>query len=173
MLGSLVACAVTPTKSSQAAGSKTGLAATADLYNNRDYPDAIRAFDNVIADTGTNANDRRLAQLGKALVYLSDDENWHSLENAKMALVAAGQVAPAGDGEFAIETDMLMDAVSAVIGTESKYVALQATSGDSNAQIARLKRERNTLTAERDELLADQKALNEALEKLKQLTLGD
>ena len=60
-----------------------------------------------------------------------------------------------------------------MIGTESKYVVLQSKSGNTGAEVTQLKQERDALQTERDDLLAEQKSLNEALEKLKQLTLGN
>jgi len=178
MIGSLAACVAAPSKPSvsepsEPVMSSTGIVAAVDQYNGRNYPGAIREFDNVITSVDSSANDRRLAHLGKAMVYLGNDVNWHSMENAKMSLISAGQVAPDENGEFAPETDLLMDAVTAVIGTESKFVTLQAKTSGSNSDVEQLRRERNALEAERDELLEEQKALNEALEKLKQLTLGN
>ena len=178
MFSSLVACAVTPTQPSDSGAVEqksqgAGLATAIDSYNGRDYADAIQGFEDVLGDGASSASDRRLAHLGKAMVYLGNDELWHSMENAKMSLISAGQVAAAGGGKFSAESDLLMDAVSAVIGTESKYIALQTKSGNSGAEIAQLKRERDALAQQRDDLLAEQKRLNEALEKLKQLTLGD
>jgi hypothetical protein len=179
MIGSLVACAVAPTTESSVTGSaervapSTGLVAAVDMYITRNYPGAIREFDNIIANEGSSANDRRLAHLGKAMVYLGDDVNWHSMENAKISLISAGQIAPGDNGEFAAETDLLMDAVIAVIGTESKFVALQAKTSASGSEIKLLRQELDRLKKERDELLAEQKTLNEAIERLKQLTLGN
>ena len=178
VIGSLVACATSPTKSTSAkpvakAKPVTGIEAAADMYNGRNYPGAIREFNNIIADKDASANSRRLANLGKSLVYLGNDKKWHSLENAKMSLISAGQVAPLDNEEFEIETDMLMDAISAVIGTESKYVVLKGKSSGSNTQVTQLKEEMAAVEAQRDELIAEQKRLNEALEKLKELTLGN
>lgn len=178
VVSSLVACAVTPTQPEAteptiAEAPSTGLTIAANMYNSRNYPGAIREFGNVVTDDSASANDKRLAHLGKAMVYLSNDENWHSVDNAKLSLMSAGQVAPADGEEFAIETDLLMDAVSTVIGTESKYAVLMEKTSGSGAQIAQLQQERDALAAERDELLKEQKVLNEALEKLKQLTLGN
>ena len=178
ILSTLVACATAPAKP---AGSKTttqaqsskGMITAADMYNSRNYAGAIREFDNIITDKNESANSRRMAHLGKAMIYLGNDENWHSLENAKMSVIAAGQVAPPDNEEFAIETDMLMDAISAVIGTESKYAVMQGKSGASGAEIGQLKKEIVTLETERDDLLAEQKRLNDALQKLKELTLGN
>ena len=178
VIGSLVACATSPTRSTSAepaakAKPVTGIEAAADMYNSRNYPGAIREFNNIIADKDASANSRRMANLGKSLVYLGNDKKWHSLENAKMALISAGQVAPQDNEEFEIETDMLMDAISAVIGTESKYVVMKGKSSGSNSQVTQLKEEMAAVEAERDELIAEQKRLNEALEKLKELTLGN
>ncbi len=178
MFSSLIACAAAPTKPASSmpatqVKSGAGLVSAVDMYDSGNYPGALSGFDTVIADERSNANDRRLAQLGKAMVYLGSDENLHSMEYAKMSLIAAGQVTPKGNEAFSFETNLLMDAVSAVIGSESKYVALQAKSGNSGAEVVQLKRDRDQLTAERDELLAEQKRLNEALERLKQLTLGN
>lgn len=178
LLFSLSACVVTPTEPTD--GSSTvspppseGISAAVDMYNTRNYPGAIREFGEISKSETASANDRRLAHLGAAMVYLGNDANWHSLENAKMSLVSAGQVVPDAYEEFNLETDLLYDAISSVIGTESKYVVLQSKSGSSGAEVTQLKQERDALEAERDELLAEQKNLNEALEKLKQLTLGN
>ena len=178
LVSALLACAVTPTQQSipqSSAGAKesTGISSAAAMYDTRNYPDAIREFENIIRDDSSSANSRRMAHLGRAMVYLGNDENWHSLENAKMALMSAGQVTPEDGEEFAVETDMLMDAVSAVIGTESKYSVLMAKSSGSGGQNAELRRELDAVKAERDELVEEQKMLNEALEKLKELTLGN
>lgn len=177
VVSSLVACATAPAKSTAAKPAKvkpsTSMVSAADMYNSRNYPDALNAFDNIISDKGSSANSRRLANLGKAMVFLGNDESLHSIENAKMSLISAGQVAPKDNEEFAIETDMLMDAVSEVIGTESKYMVLKGKTNGSNSQLTGLQKELDAVEAERDELLAEQKALNEALEKLKRLTLGN
>ena len=178
MLSGLAACAVAPTEPADSGAaerveSSAGIAAAIDMYNADNFPGAIEEYDNIISHEGSSASDQRLAHLGKAMVYLGNDENWHSMENAKMSLIAAGQVVPGSDGEFTAETDLLMDALSAAIGTESKYVALQAKSGNSGTEVKRLRQENATLKEQRDELLAEQKRLNEALETLKQLTLGN
>jgi len=177
LLTSLVACATVPSGSADADATADhapdmGLASANVMYNTRNYTGAVREFDTIITDPDASANSRRLSHLGKALIYLSTDENWHSIENAKMSLNASGQVVPESDEEFAVETDMFMDSITAFIGSESEYLELQAKSGNSGAEIARLKKERNALTAERDQLLKEQQALNDALEKLKNLTLG-
>lgn len=177
MFGSLIACAVAPVDTSVSEAqiqveSKTGMASAADMYNSQNYPGAIREFDKVISDAGSSANSRRLAHLGKALIYLGTDQSVHSVDNAKLSLRSAGQVAPGGDEEFSVETDLLMDAVSSVIGTESKYAVLVAKSGDSGGEVKELRRELDAVKSERDELLVEQDVLNEAIEKLKTLTLG-
>ena len=62
ILSSLVACAVAPTQPVvsepvEPVEAVTGAAAAADMYNNRNYPAALEAFDNVIADTSSSASD--------------------------------------------------------------------------------------------------------------------
>ena len=176
LLTSLVACATLPSESADSVvgpdAPDTGLASANVMYNTRNYSGAVQEFDTIITNPDASANSRRLSHLGKALIYLSTDENWRSIENAKMSLIAAGQVVPESNEEFAVETDMFMDSISALIGSESEYLELQTKSGYSRAEIASLKKERDALTTERDELLKEQQALNDALEKLKNLTLG-
>ena len=68
---------------------------------------------------------------------------------------------------------MLMDSVAAQIGSESNYLEMKSKAGTTRAEITRLQKERDALVQERDGLLKEQQALNEALEKLKNLTLGN
>lgn len=178
MSAGLAACAGAPSKpeTPQAVIKHHDVSAfkdAASMYNAGDYEGALYAFNKIGKDPAESANDRRLAQLGKALVYLGNDQKLHSVANAKLALVSAGQVQAGAGEEFAVETNMLMEAVSFVIGTESKYDVLKEKSGGSNAQVAQLRKENEALQSERDDLLAEQKSLKEALEKLKKLTLGN
>lgn len=149
-----------------------GLESANVMYNTRNFSGAVRAFDTIITDTDASANSHRLAHLGKALIYLGSDKNWYSLEDAKSSLNAAGQIVPESNEGFAIETDMFMDSISAQIDTETTLQGMRRKSGGSGAEIEQLKKERDALAVERDELLEEQKALNEAIEKLKNLTLG-
>lgn len=176
LLTSLVACATAPLEPAEPsvpAVPVSELAKANDNYAARNYPGAVREYEAIIKDDDASANNRRLAHLGKALVFLGPDKDWHSLENAKMSLGDAGRIAPDDNEEFAIETDMLMDSVTTLIGAESELRELQAKSGSSGAEVARLKKERDALAAERDALLEEQQGLNAALEKLKNLTLGN
>lgn len=178
LVSTLVACAAAPTKptaSRSTTGAKDAMAMSgaASMYNTRNFSGAIREFDKIIKDSGSSANSRRTAHLGKSMVYLGNDKKWHSIENAKMSLISAGKVTTEDGEEFSVETDLLMDAVSSVIGTESKYNVLMSKSSWSGAQNAELQSELETITGERDELLKEQKMLNEAIEKLKELTLGN
>ena len=171
LLAALAGCATAPQPT--ATTSKVNVVSAYDMYNMRDYAGAVKEFNKIISDDGSSANNRRMANLGKAMIYLGTDENWYSLDNAKLALNSAGEVVPDGNSEFAVETDMLMDAILDLIGTESQLAALQLKSGNSKGEVAGLKSERDALEAERDALLAEQKALNDALEKLKELTLSN
>ena len=177
LVAGLSACASTPVEPVKSAPvivsvSDPGLESANVMYNTRNYSGAVREFDTIITDTNASANSHRLAHLGKALIYLADDKNWYSIENAKTSLNRAGQVVPESNEGFAVETDMFMDSIASQISTETRLQELQADSGGSGAEIESLKKERDALAAERDELLQEQKALNEAIEKLKNLTLG-
>jgi len=173
----LLACETTPGKPSSsgsrgAAAPTRGLAGASEMYHAGNYAAAIREFDAIISAGKSDANSRRLAHLGKVLIYLGTDNNWHSLENAKMSLIAAAGLA-AGGAKFALETDMLMDAISVAIGAESEHQQLQAKSSRASLEVVQLRRQNDALLTERDELRKEQKVLNEALEKLKNLTLGN
>lgn len=150
-----------------------GLANANTAYNARDYDAALKEFKAITQNQAASVNSRRMAYLGEALIYLSSDKQWRSLENAKMALRSAGQVAPTEDEGFLLTTDMMMDAITISIGTESRYAELQSKSGNSSSEVVRLKAERDALLAENTKLRKDQVALNEALERLKNLTLGN
>ena len=178
LLTGLVACAVVPSDPVEPAAAaedapEMGIARVSLMDNTGDIAGTMAEFDDIIESTNGDANNRRLAHLGKALIYLGSDESWHSIDNAKMSLSAAGSIVPEGTEEFAIETDMLMDSVAAQIGSESKFVELRSKAGRSMAEIAQLRKERDALVQERDELLKEQQALNDALERLKNLTLGN
>lgn len=150
-----------------------GLANANDAYNSRDYDSALNEFKAIAQNQAASVNSRRMAYLGQALIYLNSDKRWRSLENAKMALRSAGQIAPTDNESFRLTTDLMMDAITVSIGTESRYAELRSKSGNSNNEVARLKAERDALSAENDQLRQEQVALNEALERLKNLTLGN
>lgn len=148
-----------------------GLDAASSLYEARDFENALKKFDRVIAAPDSDANAKRLAYLGKALIYLGNDEKLHNLENAKLAISDAAKVVPPQGKSFTAESNMMRDAVMALAGSRSAYDALETKTGGSGGEIAQLKRQRDALIAERDALLEEQASLNEALEKLKELTL--
>ena len=150
-----------------------GLASANFVYNTRDYDAALSEFKAITQNRDASASSRRMAYLGEALIYLSSDKQWRSLENAKMALGSAGQIAPAENEEFSLAADMLMDAITITIGTESRYEQIRAKSGNSSSEVVRLKSERDALMADNERLRQEQVALNEALERLKNLTLGN
>jgi len=177
LLTAMVACTTVPSESANSGSvhgqtPKKGLASANAMYNTRNYGGAVREFDTIISAADASAYGRRLSHLGKALIYLGSDENWRSIESAKMSLNAASQVIPEGNEAFSVETNLFMDSIAALINSESEYLELQAKSSDSSAEITRLEKERNALAKERDELLKEQQTLNEAIEKLKNLTLG-
>ncbi len=150
-----------------------GLASADSVYSSGDYEAALEEFKAISLNRNAIADSRRTAHLGEALIYLSSDQKWHSLENAKMALRSAGQVVAAENEKFSPATDMMMDAITISIGTESRYAELHSQSGNFRTELARVKSERDALLADNDKLRREQIALNEAMERLKNLTLGN
>lgn len=178
MLSGVVACASVETQSPQPVVVETvlvhdELAGANFAYNTQDYETALKEFHSISLDPGASANSRRMAHLGQALIYLSSDKKFHSLDNAKLALRSAGQVELAENEEFSLAADMLVDAVNITIGTESRYAQLQSKSGNSSSEVVRLKAERDALLADNSKLQQEQVALRDALERLKNLTLGN
>jgi chromosome segregation ATPase len=104
-----------------------------------------------------------MANLGKALVHLSTDTEWRDLSQAGAALQAAEALA--GDSSDA-GTGMLMNALSSLIDVENNISELNTKLSNSTSEIAGLKGDLETAAAE-------QTALNEALEKLKAITIGN
>ncbi len=166
----LQSCAMAPTggeapAQAPAAASATtdgpGIQAAYDLYSRRDFAGAADAYDALLTEAGS-AEQTRLAQLGKALLFLSTDPQWRDMEKAAASLQAAEAV----EGDPANpETAMLMNALSSLIGVEANISELNTKVSNATVEIARLK-------AQREALEAEQAALNEALEKLKELTIG-
>ena len=76
------------------------------------------------------------------------------------------QAAESVDGAPSIETSMLINALSSLIGVEADISALNRQVSNSSVEIGRLKEER-------DNLIAEQQRLNDALDKLKSLTIGN
>jgi len=114
-----------------------------------------------VAIDGTR-QEQRLGHLGLAMIGLSTDSRWRDLEAAARHLQAAEELA---DGA-SVETSMLLTAMSALVSVETNITELNTKLANASAESARLKEER-------DDLLAEQAALNEAIEKLKSLTMGN
>lgn len=171
VLGSGLSCAVTPTADTAEPAAKpvttrpvnAGLRSAYTNYEKRDYAAAAAEYDQLTASVDAKDSIQRLAHLGKALVYLSTDPHWRNLEAAGHSLQSA-EVLESGNKN--LETSMLMNALSALIVVESNISELDTKVANSAAEIARLKHQTETLKAE-------QVALNEALEKLKALTIGN
>ena len=170
MAGALASasCAVGPTESAapdagnepspRRAGSGTVESAFAQ-FERRNYSGAAAAYEDAADD---DAHSERLAYLGQALIHLSTDPQWRDLDAAARKLQAAESV----DGPTEVEIRMLMNALSSLIGVEANISELNTKVVNSASEIARLKDERKAL-------IADQAALNEAIEKLKALTIGN
>ena len=161
-------CAVSPTgptatdtanePPSRRTGSGTVESAFAE-FERRNYAGAAAAYDDAAED---NARSKRLAHLGRALIHLSTDPQWRDLDAAARNLQAAENMG----GSNEVEISMLMNALSSLIGVEANISELNTKVANSASEIARLKEERQAL-------IADQAALNEAIEKLKALTIGN
>lgn len=172
VLSSGLSCAVTPTTQTQDAdqqGQMSRRAASAaiqeafDQFSRRDFATAMSGFDNVADSANANPDDQRLAHLGKSLVYLSTDREWRDLDAAAMALQSAEDI-PGGSNP--VQHGMLVNAVSSLIGAEKNNAELKGKVNNAAYELGKLK-----------EALENQDAevatLNEALEKLKDLTIGN
>lgn len=178
LVAGLTGCATTPAGPAKAVTVEVppadpGLASANVMYNTRNYSGAVREFDTIITDSDASANSHRLAHLGKALIYLGTDKNWFSIKNAQQSLNAAGQVVPESHEGFAVETDMFMDSIAAQLDTQMENIKLRQKRSGSSGELDRVREERDALVAERDAWLKEQQSLNEAIEKLKDLTLGN
>lgn len=138
-------------------------------YNTDNYSSTVTELDNVIANKDSDANSIRLANLGKALIYMSNDKSFNNFKKAKQSLKDAQAVSLQGKEKFLTETNMLMDAVVALVSSKSKYFMLRANSSN----IIKLQQKNKSLITERNNLLNEQKTLKQAMEKLKQLALDN
>ncbi|MFT5372478.1 MAG: hypothetical protein ACI9R7_002024 [Lysobacterales bacterium] len=96
-------------------------------------------------------------------MHLSTDSEWRDLGQAGAALQAAEAI---DNSANKVESGMLMNALSSLIGVETNISELNSKASNSRAEIVKLKSDLEAAHAE-------QVALNEALEKLKALTIGN
>lgn len=163
----LSACATAPTDpgSSQQAepipvgSGPANVVGAFEQYQRRDFAAASAGFE--VATEGTR-QEQRLGHLGQALIRLSTDSRWRDLDAATRHLQAAEELVEGSS----VETSMLLTAMSALVGVEANITELNSKLANANAESARLKNER-------DDLVAEQAVLNEAIEKLKALTIGN
>lgn len=169
LLASLISCAVTPTGDGGAAATPAPAKNTSnegdirdafDAYEKRQFADAYNAYERATASENVHA--AQLAHLGKALIHLSTDAQWRDVNKAALSLQAAESV----DAESNIETHMLINALSSLIGVEADISSLNRRVANSSVELGKLKEEREALLAEQDRL-------NAALERLKNLTIGN
>ena len=132
-------------------------------FQKRDFAAAAAGYSKLAMDGGTSATDRQLAHLGKALVHLSTDTEWRDVAQAGVSLQAAEAIEA---DSASVENGMLMTALSSLIGVETNMSELNTKVANSSAEIAKLKDQNASMQSEQD-------ALNEALEKLKALTIGN
>jgi hypothetical protein len=171
ILSSGLSCAVAPQSSPEPVATPEpvvlpaqgdGIAEAYSYFEGRDFAAAAAGFRAVADAGGSSDSDRQLAHLGLAMIHLSTDAEWRDVAEAGNALQAAEAIEN-GDNAGA---GMLMTALSALIGAENNISELNTKVGNSSYEIAQLKEDKETMQAEQD-------ALNEALEKLKALTIGN
>jgi len=132
-------------------------------YSRREFAAAASSFDSVVASAGAKPVDLQLAHLGKSLVYLSTDPNWRDLDAAALALQSAEGVT---SNDNSVQLGMLVDAVSSLIGAEKNNSELMSKVNNAAYELGKLKEALEMQDAEVE-------TLNDALEKLKNLTIGN
>lgn len=171
------ACATAPEKTTVApatakASNSAQLESAFRNYDLRKFESAAAAFERIAANDSASANDRRIAHLGLAMIHLSTDLDWRDIDAAKVSLDAAREVAQT-DPSPRVETDMLSLAVNDLVNVETDNAELMKRSNELARELGRVKDNRGDWEAEREALLAEQARLEETLERLKQLTLGN
>jgi hypothetical protein len=170
---SCVSCAVTETKPKAASISTSGIVGTAwSTYSHRDYAGAVSAFDQVISNKASSNDQQRQAWLGKALVYLSTDPDWRDLDKARAAVQSASDISTGNESQSA-GVNFFGSAVEGHINAESDNAELNAKVTELLRELEQSKSSLADLEAENKTLRAEQENLNVALEKLKELTLGN
>lgn len=171
ILSSGLSCAVVPDTTPQpVAPVKTKTSnANANLiqaygsFEQRDFAAANNTFKAVVEDAGASNSERQLALLGQAMVHLSTDSEWRDMSLAAGALQSAEAI-DAGSDQVA--SGLLVTALSSLMGVENNNSELSRKVANSASEIANLKGQNDVLQGEQD-------MLNEALEKLKALTIGN
>ena len=168
---SSVSCAVTePAPAPVATTQSVSFDDAWTAYSHRDFTIAMSAFDQVI-ENGSN-DQKRQAWLGKALVYLSTDRDWRDLGQAQAAVQTASEFSGTGEAHSAT-VNLFGSAVEGHINAESDNTELNARINELLRELEQAKSARDSLAAENRKLVAEQEKLNAALERLKQLTLGN
>lgn len=171
VLSSGLSCAVAPETTPQpvtpvetrASNTSSDLVRAYGSFEQRDFAAANGVFKSVIEDTGASDSDRQLAYLGQAMIHLSTDGEWRDMSLAAGALQSAEAI---DSGSEQVASGLLITALSSLIGVENNNSELNRKVANGNAEIARLKDQNGVLQEEQD-------MLNEALEKLKALTIGN
>jgi hypothetical protein len=171
------ACATAPQKDTVApapaqANSSARLESAFQAYDLRKFESAAAAFEAIANDGAASANDRRIAHLGMAMIHLSTDLDWRDIDAAKVSLDEARAVAQE-DPSPRVETNMLALAVNDLVNVEADNTELMRRSNELARELGRVKETQGDWQAEREALLAEQARLQQTLDKLKQLTLGN
>ncbi len=127
-----------------------------DAYGNRKYEEAITLFKNTqkAAGKGSSAYDKAL--IGEILIRLSADRKWRDLDRAEQILaeLRSGSSKKASGAD---ESQLLMNALNNLVIAEKDNAELRRKLDASYAQLSRLEKEKVNL--------------NNALNKLRSLTL--
>ncbi len=127
-----------------------------DAYGNRKYEEAITLFKNTQknASKGSSAYDKAL--VGEILIRLSADRRWRNLDRAEQILaeLRSGSSKRASGAD---ESQLLMNALNNLVIAEKDNAELRRKLDASYAQLSRLEKEKVNL--------------NNALNKLRSLTL--
>jgi hypothetical protein len=171
ILSSGLSCAVVPEATPQSVAPVKTMTnnANANLiqaygsFEQRDFAAANNTFKSVVEDAGASNSERQLALLGQAMVHLSTDTEWRDISLATGALQSAEAI---DAGSEQVASGLLVAALSSLMGVENNNSELNRKVANGASEIAKLKDQNDVLQGEQD-------MLNEALEKLKSLTIGN
>ncbi len=171
---SCVSCAVTepaPPPEPDIVAETNNIDVAWEAYSRRNFEDAMQAFDEISSDPSVNHNQQRQALLGKALIYLSTSPDWRNLDQARHALQEASDLA--GNGNYSAGVNFFGSAVEGHFNAETDNTELNAKVDELLRELEKTKSSLAQAEAQNQSLETELEKLNTALEKMKELTLGD
>jgi hypothetical protein len=167
-----VSCAVTEPAPSPVPVTTAGNNDAAwNAFSQRQFALAVEEFERVTSNPQNSTDVRRQAWLGKALVYLSTDPEWRDLAQARNAVQSADDIVNGSQTDSA--SKLFSAAIDGHINAESDNTELNGRIKELLRELEKIKTSTAALQSENDALLAEQEKLNAALEKMKELTLGN